>query len=248
MDATTPAGRGGPGDPSAAGVGPGPAEEGCEALVMPGVSLLQAGYRLLGELLLYPEVRDELVLDETAAQLLTTAPEALQAPARALLAWPGLHDRAGYLARFDLGADCPLYLGHYLFDEPDNCREVGTSGRNGYMIEVAAMYRHFGLALDSRELPDFLPVVAEFLALSLARPDRDVEGLRARFVERQLRPALGPMRAAFEAHGGGWIGALDLFEALLAHDVGAAEAPLPTRCPPPGPLPAACASCQQVQP
>jgi nitrate reductase delta subunit len=98
----------------------------------------------------------------------------------------------------ELSPPCPLYLGAHLFDEPTTCRNVGSSPRNGYMVELAAIYRHFGLELGARELPDYVPVVVDFLAASVELDDRDGIGLRRRLLERLVRPALAPLRDGLE--------------------------------------------------
>jgi nitrate reductase delta subunit len=68
------------------------------------------------------------------------------------------------------------------------------------MIEIAGVYRHFGFDLGSRELPDFLPAMVEFLAISLEHRERDTIGLRRRFRETYVRPALAPMREALDGY------------------------------------------------
>lgn len=95
-----------------------------------------------------------------------------------------------YLQTLELSPRCPPYLGCYLFEEPSSCRGAARSDRNGYMIEIVNIYRHFGVALDPRELPDYLPVVADFLWISLERRDRDDIGLRNAFIEQYVQPAL----------------------------------------------------------
>ena len=115
----------------------------------------------------------------------------------------------------ELAPACPLYLGYYLFDEPRTCRGAATSGRNRYMIELAAVYRHFGLEPTAAEVPDFLPLVLEFLSLSLDRPERNRDGLREIFIHRYVLPAMRPMRQRFAEAGGAWALALDSVDALL---------------------------------
>jgi nitrate reductase delta subunit len=64
------------------------------------------------------------------------------------------------------------------------------------MIELTGLYRHFGFDLTGRELPDYLPVMVDFLGISLRPGSRDGIGLRRRFLERYVGPGLGPLREA----------------------------------------------------
>ena len=157
--------------------------------------LLGACYGVIAELLLNPRDRD-------AARIRCLEPALARAPAALALAVqhfresPGAESIDEYTQTLELAPPCPLYLGAYLFDDPTSCRGVGASGRNGYMIELTNVYRHFGVQLSARELPDFLPLMVEFLALSLRHPERDRIGLRRRFVEQQVVPGLAPLEAA----------------------------------------------------
>jgi nitrate reductase delta subunit len=90
------------------------------------------------------------------------------------------------VATLELAPLAPLYLGSYLFEEPNSCRGAGMSGRNGYMLELANIYRHFGVELAGGELADFAPVVVEFLGISLERGHEDRIGLRRYLVETLL--------------------------------------------------------------
>lgn len=143
-------------------------------------------YRFLAEALLYPDDRDSAQLEAHARQAGAACPpwwDALQA----LLASPELRACDTYLESFEIGARAPLYLGHYLFAEPDNCRGAAICGRNDYMIHLKNLYRHFGLEMDDRELPDFLPLVLEFLALTVEHPEQE---RRAWMIKHYILPAL----------------------------------------------------------
>lgn len=184
-------------------------------------SALAAGYRLLAELLLHPDERDRWRI---AALRRCAAPGPAEVMDRldAFLASPAAWSADEYVATLELAPPCPLYLGAYLFDEPSTCRDVGTSGRNAYMIELGAIYRHFGYALAPRELPDFAPAVFEFLALSLDRSERDTIGLRRRLVRRLVLPALPRFRAALERRASPYAHLLAAAEALCRGEVAAA--------------------------
>lgn len=128
-----------------------------------------SAWRFLSEVLLYPEDRDQARLRSWAQRAARDMPE-LSGAIETLLASPELEDTDLYLATFEIAALCPLYLGHYLFEEPKSCSGAAMSGRNHYMIQLKNLYRHFGFELEAKELPDYLPLMLEFLALSAGHP------------------------------------------------------------------------------
>lgn len=146
---------------------------------------LASAYRLISELFLYPEDRDAARIDAEMARL-QDAPAALRAPLQKFLAAPAASNADEYVSTLELAPLAPLYIGAYLFDEPTSCRGAGMSGRNGYMLELANIYRQFGVELDGHELADFVPIVVEFLAISLERQNEDRIGLRRYFVEGSM--------------------------------------------------------------
>lgn len=195
-----------------------------------------AGYRLIAELLLHPCERDEARTWSLVGEL-DGAPAAVTDEVTRFL-----EDSRGtaadeYVQTLELSPACPLYLGSYLFDEPTTCRGIGTSGRNRYMLELIAAYGHFGLELAGHELPDHLPTVAEFLALSRERADRDRIGLRRSLLERHVRLALAPLRARLHQYQSPYERLVAALEALVAEDV-AAYGDTPAWAPPAPPAPA----------
>jgi nitrate reductase molybdenum cofactor assembly chaperone NarJ/NarW len=158
---------------------------------------LGAIYRAISELLLNPAFRDE---ERIALDLARIGPSPVRERLERFLASPRAHDVDEYTQTLELAPPCPLYLGAYIFEEPNSCRGAGASGRNHFMIELSALYAHYGFSLGDRELPDFAPVVAEFLAVSLAHPERDGVGLRRRFVDKQVRPGLAPLRKGLQKY------------------------------------------------
>ena len=171
-------------------------------------------YQLLAELLLYPEERNKELVQQLGP-LVEAAPDPVRKPLLELLANPAIHDCGAYLEELEMSRKRPLYLGFYLFDEPESCSSAGTCGRNGYMIELSGIYRHYGLELDGREMPDFLPLVLDFLALSADRREGDESALRTRLIERYVQPAVIAMHERFSEHGGPWLLAVDALAALL---------------------------------
>ena len=100
-----------------------------------------------------------------------------------------------YIDLFELEPKCALYLGSHTFDEPKTCANAAVSDRNGYMIELVGIYRHFGQVLDGKELPDFLPLMVEFLSLTVESRDDPV---REKLINEYIVPFLPPMRSRLE--------------------------------------------------
>ena len=153
---------------------------------------LGAMYGLIAELLLNPSVRDARRVERQLAALPETP---VRDCIQRFLETPAAHNVEEYTQTLELTPPCPLYLGAHMYDEPNSCRGAGACGRNQYMIELGAIYEHFGFKLAG-ELPDFLPVMVDFLAVSLEHPERDGIGLRRRFVETYLQPGLPHLRKA----------------------------------------------------
>jgi len=156
---------------------------------------LAPAYRLIAELFLYPEDRDADRIETELARLVE-APPTLRAPLEAFLAAPAAINAEEYVATLELAPPVPLYFGSYLYKEPTSCRGAGMSGRNAYMLELANIYRHFGVELEGGEMADFVPVVVEFLAISLEREEADQIGLRRYLVETLLIEATDKLLAA----------------------------------------------------
>ncbi len=190
-------------------------------------STLVPCYQLLAELLLYPEERNKELVQQLGP-LVEAAPDPVRKPLLELLANPAIHDCGAYLEELEMTRNRPLYLGFYLFDEPESCSSAGTCGRNGYMIELSGIYRHYGLELDGRELPDFLPLALDFLALSADRRDGDEGAVRTQLIERYLQPAVVAMHERFSEHGGPWLLAVDALAALLRAELDEVGAVAPT--------------------
>lgn len=154
--------------------------------------LLSFCYQLVGELLMHPDERDGEQVQILRSRL-EQMPASIRDPLQEFLNDPVSASAQEYVATLELSPPCSLYLGTYLFEEPKTCRDVGTSGRNAYMLELSGVYRHFGFDLSGRELPDFLPAVVDFLWISLERPQQDEIGLRRRLLEHYVLPGLEPL-------------------------------------------------------
>ena len=99
-----------------------------------------------------------------------------------------------YVELFELDPRCPPYLGSHSFDEPMTCAGAAISDRNGYMLDLLGIYKHFGMTPNGKELADYLPLMVEFLALSVDSDDP----IRNKFVEEYVFPFLSPMRSKLE--------------------------------------------------
>lgn len=158
---------------------------------------LGAMYSLIAELMLNPAARDP----ERQARYLEILPESpVRERIERFLTTPAAQNVEEYTATLELTPPCPLYLGAHMYDEPSSCRGAGACGRNQYMIELAAVYEHFGVSIGGAEMPDFLPVMIDFMAFSIAYPDRDGIGLRRRFVDTYLQPGLPSIRKAMHKY------------------------------------------------
>ena len=95
-----------------------------------------------------------------------------------------------HLFALEMTPSAPPYLGHYGFDAPKTCGEIGVSERNMYMIEVAAVYKHYGIQMEHGEMPDYFPAICEFLAISLAEVKEEARRLRQGFINSLVKPFL----------------------------------------------------------
>ena len=118
--------------------------------------------RALGALLSYP--RDDLrqalpeIADAIRSSPLVAAREraGLMALIEELAAGDLLEAEERYVALFDRGRAASLHLFEHLHGES---RERGEA-----MIELKRLYERAGFELSTRELPDYLPVVLEYLS------------------------------------------------------------------------------------
>lgn len=177
---------------------------------------LGAAYGLIAELLLNPEFRDADRIDFNRLALRGTAPGDL---IERFLADPASQDVGEYTQTLELSPPCPLYLGAYMYEEPSSCRGAGASGRNAFMIELAAVYAHFGLDIGDSELPDFVPVALEFLALSIERPERDGIGLRRRLVDTLVQPGIAPLRKALQKYESVYDTLIEALQLVIEEDL-----------------------------
>ncbi|MDP2783633.1 MAG: nitrate reductase molybdenum cofactor assembly chaperone [Sulfurimicrobium sp.] len=67
--------------------------------------------------------------------------------------------QADYVKTFDMTPEHSLHLTHHLFGD-DNDRNRGPA-----LIDLGELYKDYGVKTVTNELPDYLPLVLEFVAL-----------------------------------------------------------------------------------
>ncbi len=117
-----------------------------------------------------------------------------------------------YIDLFELDPKCPLYLGSHTYDEPKTCANAAVCDRNGYMIELTGIYKHFGRMPNGKELPDYLPLMVDFLSLTAESNDDPV---REKFLREYFLPFLPPMRSRLEELKTPFLYLLDALEKVI---------------------------------
>jgi nitrate reductase delta subunit len=120
-----------------------------------------------------------------------------------------------YIDLFELEPQCPLYLGSHTYDEPQTCANAAVSDRNEYMIELIGHYKHFGQMPNGKELPDYLPLMVDFLSLTTALEDP----VRESFIVKYFLPFLPPMRSRLEELETPYLYLLDALEKVMNIDL-----------------------------
>lgn len=176
------------------------------------VAIGQDVYAVLADLWLSPRDSDPAETRRRAEALLPEL-ERLDHEAAASLA-RFLEARVSeeeYVELFELDPRCPLYLGSHAFDEPKTCAQAAVSDRNGYMIELLGIYRHLGLTPTGNELPDYLPLMIEFLALTAESED----AVRQKLIREYILPFLPPIRKRLAELRTPYLHLLDTLEQVL---------------------------------
>ncbi len=185
----------------------------------PRVDALASAYRLIVDLFEYPENLDrEKTSREALEEVIPNIATYINGGAADLLSFIEDFKNIGideYTRTVELSPECPPYLGHYAFEEPKTCAGMGVSDRNDYMIELAAIYEHYGFEV-SGELPDYVPAMTEFLYLSL--PKRGDE-LRNEYLSKLLS-MLPSMIQRFEEKESAYQKPLKALKALMELDLG----------------------------
>ena len=122
----------------------------------------------------------------------------------------------GYIDLFELDPQCPLYLGSHTYDEPKTCANAAVSDRNKYMIELNAIYKHFGKSPNGKELSDFLPLVVDFLSLTV---ESNTDPVRGKLIREYLLPFLPPMRSKLKELKTPYVYLIDALSNIMKTDL-----------------------------
>ncbi len=120
-----------------------------------------------------------------------------------------------YIDLFELEPKCALYLGSHSYDEPKTCAGAAVSERNEYMIELVGIYRHFKRVPNGTELPDYLPLMVDFLALTSESQDDPV---RTKFIREYFVPYLSPIRSRLQELKTPYLYLLQALERIVSVD------------------------------
>ena len=130
-----------------------------------------------------------------------------------------------YIDLFELDPKCPLYLGTHSYDEPKTCAGAGVSDRNKYMIELRAIYKHFEKIADEKELPDYLPLMIDFLSLTI---DSKNDSVRGKFIKEYFLPFLSPVKLKLTELKTPYVYLVDVLDKIMNIDL---ETQLVTKIP-----------------
>lgn len=181
-----------------------------------GVSGLRDVYTAMAELWCSPQDVDVQASGRRANEAITALNGTDRASADSLsqfLARPISEEE--YVRLFELDPLCPLYIGSHVFDEPKTCAQAGVSNRNAYMIELLGIFRHFGLSPDRKELPDYLPLIVEFLSLTAGSDEQP----RRKLIEEYIVPHLPALRSRLEELKTPYLHLLAALEQVLKLDL-----------------------------
>ncbi len=163
-------------------------------------------YRALGALLHYPSAELAEVAGEAAAlvkervRLSEDAATAIDRLAARLAQGDLLAAQETYVGLFDRSRSLSLHLFEHVHGE--------SRDRGQAMVNLAACYESHGYRIDSRELPDYLPLFLEFL--SLIEPE-EAAGLLADSIH-----ILTAIRIRLERRGSDYAGVFRAIERLAA--------------------------------
>lgn len=77
-----------------------------------------------------------------------------------LVSWMNMHDltslQSQYVQTFDMVPEHDLHLTHHLFGD--------DRGRGPALIDLSEYYKASGLEVEGKEIPDFLPLILEYVS------------------------------------------------------------------------------------
>lgn len=187
-------------------------------------AFLQNAYGVIAELWCSPQDVDMTEVRSNAEEviegLMGVDEEASMMFARFLSSDPITESK--YIDMFELEPKCSLYLGSHSFDEPKSCAGAGVSDRNKYMIDLRGIYGHFKQAINGTELPDYLPLMVDFLSLTA---DKRSDEIRNKFISEYLLPYLPPVRRHLEELKTPYLHLFDALERIIKLDSPSAAIP-----------------------
>ncbi|TVO77733.1 nitrate reductase molybdenum cofactor assembly chaperone [Sedimenticola selenatireducens] len=119
-------------------------------------------YNILARLLDYP---DQELMDNLPAVIEAIKEDkAISSQEREdllnLISWINMHDLTGlqsqYVQTFDMVPEHDLHLTHHLFGD--------DRGRGPALIDLSEYYKASGLEVEGKEIPDFLPLILEYVS------------------------------------------------------------------------------------
>jgi len=177
---------------------------------------LRKAYQSISELLQYPEEIDGKAVRKSLARLAPSLSDIFgEETARLLIEFAHTSESisaADYIDAFELNPKHPLYLGYY------TCRQGGPDGRERrrYMCEMIDIYQFYGLRLEGREYPDFLPAAVECLWFSLDHEDRTPRFL---LVRDYILPAMPHLEEGLAKAGSPYASLMAALRRLLEADL-----------------------------
>lgn len=119
-------------------------------------------YKLLARLLDYPDAELISLLPEILTLLKQDSDISTQErdSLMQLISWMQLHDLTGlqenYVQTFDMTPEHDLHLTHHLFGD--------DSGRGPALIDLSEHFKSAGLEVEEGEIPDYLPLILEYVS------------------------------------------------------------------------------------
>jgi len=157
-------------------------------------------FKVISLLLTYPETQWLNELDDIQSvlaeehKLNANAQELLTPLFTYLRTWPLIDLQQNYVATFDRNPSHSLHMYEHLFGES---RERGAA-----MVDLMMEYRRYGLAINRLELPDYVPLFAEFLSTLSHADARELLGEAIHVlahIGRKLEQNASPYYAVFKA-------------------------------------------------
>ena len=172
-------------------------------------------YKCISDLLVNPSTINSGIVDEYADKLsgLACRPGGIKEIASRIFDFISSLRRIPeehYVSLFELSPLCPLYLGYYFSRGDEDKRRI-------YMLQLKMEYNRHGFKMVEGELPDYLPVVVEFLALSIDRMDPDS---RRSFIEKYVLDPLSSLIKCISGMDSPYSSLLTCIRDILMYELG----------------------------